>query len=1698
MADNSYKNSIMLGVRLPQANDIQSQLNSLIKELNNSKIQLDVGFKDNSIVQTIEKLNNILNQTKQSANNVNLSNISNVLKQVSQEATKLSGDLKNVSSVNLKVNDGELKSLKVTMQDTENETKKLNQSLKDTGNSNWFSGMGDFLSKAGLFYGVGQAVSELKQQFTGAFEQAERLNTAFTDISITMDITKEQFADMSNKITQMGIEYGRSGNEIMNIAKTYSNAQSSVEEVMQKVKPDLFLSNVSRIDSADITKTIQSVTNQFGLMTKEGMSAEQATMKVANSLVATSKNMQFDFVDGIKKITEAVKVGGSIAENSKMSLDDFISMTGAFVQQSGMSGAEFSNSLKMVSARILKQKELGAELGLQAKDYAEAENALKRFDITTRDTTTGGLRSLTDILKDTSVAFSKMTDSDRQYMANKLAGVNQSARFIDIMKSMQNQQVLYNATQTDTIALMDAQAKYADSLEGRIGSLKATYEGLQNKMLTSDTAKFLVTEATQFLNVLSNIDTKTVAFVGTVGLATVAISKLSTMNKLLMAEQAGEGVATGFTHLMGVLTGMTPLVGTTTVATQALATAETEATIANNALAVAQERLILATEQLALVQASESASAFELSVAEGEVMLATNALTVAQGEATVATEALTVAQASASAEQAGLTGLTGAWTLLKGGIISATESAIAFMMTPLGLAITAISVAVGIGAKAWYDYKQHEAEVEAQSKSLKDAINGVNEALKNGDTKGASNQLDKVAESEKKYQDALEKRKKLEAEIKDTQDNMDSYNSDSSAIKLNQLNSDLQEVNKQISTQEEELKKAGISAEDYATAQEKVANAKIVDSIKEQAKTQIENRDNLESAKQEVDNYISSVKNLYSQYQNLSAQENLSAEQKKQLGNVVAGLQDHISNLNVKMDENGKAYISNEPLITDTIGYLDNEGLTINSLSQIRTQDAKATSTWQVNNTQITYAEVVKRINLYKAEIQAIQAMLALKAANASAGTEWAKINEDDSPELKSMKISSQGAELNSQYREYDKANPEFEAKRAELEELQKVQKLADETYKNISIPNAPSKGGGDYLTASPDTSGGSKKSKADTEAEKAQKLREEIDALQSDIKPDRYLDLNNAIKSLDGELEVNKSLQDSLEKGSPEYRQAQQQEIDLDKQKQVALQNLNNEQKKEAQEMKDRLSSMSFQFDANGRLINSQQRLLEMQESINAESGDTEEAKKKKQDDIKWLKDLQKYTQDYTNLIGDKIPKTTAEWNKLGNEIKNTVGDMEKADEDALQKLRENLVDGLKKQREKEKEDELEALETSYDRKKKRIQAEYDEEKKRLEDQKSALQKQISDLEDSKEDKAGKLAELQKEYEGWSRDNSSYAKKNKDDLAKEIKDLTIDIQKDTLQKQVDSIDEQEKDTDTYYKNELSNAEEHYNKMKKKKETYYKNLLDDKQLYADSDVLITKNSNDEMLKILNDSSESYKQVGTLLGENFKDGLLKQLNEAKEALKDLQNIKAEKASSGGSSGSSSSSGGSSRSHKTTYNDDGSKTTTGTTSEGISYTKETSSSGDSVVYASKPFDTSEISSYATGGMTPSNISNNGALAVLHKDEKILNADDTIKFDDSMEKIKDIYSFIMNSGSLISQLSQTYANPNNYTMPSIVNSDLNRAVSGIVNNNNNGGNISANFYNTFNNTISSNVDANKFNNDAVKQLKSELNYISNRFIK
>jgi hypothetical protein len=196
--------------------------------------------------------------------------------------------------------------------------------------------------------------------------------------------------------------------------------------------------------------------------------------------------------------------------------------------------------------------------------------------------------------------------------------------------------------------------------------------------------------------------------------------------------------------------------------------------------------------------------------------------------------------------------------------------------------------------------------------------------------------------------------------------------------------------------------------------------------------------------------------------------------------------------------------------------------------------------------------------------------------------------------------------------------------------------------------------------SASSSSTGQSKaEKKAESEAKKSAKLESQIDDLNANIDIDELREYKNAISDIDNELTLNKTIIDGLKEDTIEYQMAQLKDIDLYEKKQQSVVALSMAQQDQSKTMQDDLSKYSFQFDAQGKLINGNQRLLELQNSINEMGGDTEEAKKSKQDAIKWLEDLSKKVKEYDTLTEDTIPKTINDYYELANSIKKVRDEM-------------------------------------------------------------------------------------------------------------------------------------------------------------------------------------------------------------------------------------------------------------------------------------------------------------------------------------------------------------------------------------------------------------------------------------------------------
>lgn len=794
------------------------------------------------------------------------------------------------------------------------------------------------------------------------------------------------------------------------------------------------------------------------------------------------------------------------------------------------------------------------------------------------------------------------------------------------------------------------------------------------------------------------------------------------------------------------------------------------------------------------------------------------------------------------------------------------------------------------------------------------------------------------------------------------------------------------------------------------------------------------------------------VSSLYGEYEVLSSQENLSGEQKARLGDITNELKGHVEGLTVSIGENGVAHIDNIEKVQSSVGMLEIENTTILTLTNTRWEDNKATSEWSINNQNMTYTEVTNNIANYKAEIQALGQLMNAKMLNAS----------------QTASSNMGGQAYGSEMVVADNANAENAKKvseaSAQLRTLESAKAKIDAISANMgggtSAPRTVSSGGGGK-------SGGSGKSDADKTAEKAEKLAEDIAKMQAIFDPDPYFELNNAIKEYDNELEINKTLLDSLTEGSAEYQKTQLAQIEIDKKKQVGLQNLNDEQKKQAQALKDYLAQYGFTTDAIGNLNNSQSQIEYWEGITNSLGGNTEEEKAKKQEWIDWISELSKKTNDYTSLVNDKIPSVANQWNTVGNEIKKTTEAIKKANEDTYNSFRDELVadylkeqqdkvDALKEQAKKADEDSLKSIE---DEKTATISA-YDAQIKSLQDKLNAL-------DDESADNEKKLAKLKAERKLWLKDTSVFSKSKIDGLDTQIAETEKAIQKDSLQKQIDALNKKKQAESDSYDESKTKLEKSNSEKEDINEATYKDMLDEKKAYAKADQMISSKSQAEMIALLKKYDTSYKDVGKQLSSSLTDPFIEKIKSVEEAWIKLS-------AKIGSSDTSSSTGNSSSfmsdnsgvfvakngdhvwiedgSTDEIYSDASHNNSKGTAwSNGVASADELIATGyengfmrisDKNGHDLGYVENSKLKKFATGGRI-GKVGSQGVPIIADDHEMIANAGDTKKFDE-------MYNYIANSGGLLTQLSNQYSKLGNYTMPSL-GTDLNSLTNGVTNNSN-----------------------------------------------
>ena len=268
---------------LKQAGAEVNNINTKIRMLNSGN-RIDAGI--DAFITKTKDVGNSINTARESVKkmamafgNIGSKDVQNLLNKIDQ----LEKELKQASDVTktgfeIKGADASVNNIKNGIAEVRQEMSRLQ--TQGQAMSNVFSqvfNINAITSYIAQFYLIRRAIKSI-------YEEVAMLDSALTTLKMTMGGSEGTYLNLVDSAIALASESGTQMETVLEVVKTYANATESAQEVMNKIKPTIALSNIAGISASDAVNNIQSIMQQFKLVEQASGDVEQATYRVTDSI----------------------------------------------------------------------------------------------------------------------------------------------------------------------------------------------------------------------------------------------------------------------------------------------------------------------------------------------------------------------------------------------------------------------------------------------------------------------------------------------------------------------------------------------------------------------------------------------------------------------------------------------------------------------------------------------------------------------------------------------------------------------------------------------------------------------------------------------------------------------------------------------------------------------------------------------------------------------------------------------------------------------------------------------------------------------------------------------------------------------------------------------------------------------------------------------------------------------------------------------------------------------------------------------------------------------------------------------------------------------------------------------------------------------------------------------------------------------
>ena len=399
----------------------------------------------------------------------------------------------------------------------EAEIKRINQSISDSKKQ--VMGFGEMLSTALEKFSVWSIVTVAWYKVVAALKdvvkQVVALDTALVELNKVADLTDSQTEKLTQRAYRLAEQVGQTGLEAINAITEIKRAGFTLEESEAMAKYALMLTNVAEgiTDAGDAAQILISILKGTG-----------AEVSYANTLLdemnEISNNSAIAF-DALAHMTQ--KIAGTMHTLGASTEETMSLVTGAYEV---LQDERVAKGISVIGLRISGLNEdLEEEAGLQSK----VNDALMKYaHISVFDEQTGQLRNYYDILSDLANVWDSLDKNAKAYLTTELAGKNRADVLTALMTNWEGVTKAMAYAEQSAGSAAKEQERYLTSVEGKLASLKNSWQELSTTTLDSDVVKGVLDLANAFVKLMS----ATGGLIPTLGLLAAAILTIKTVSKI--------------------------------------------------------------------------------------------------------------------------------------------------------------------------------------------------------------------------------------------------------------------------------------------------------------------------------------------------------------------------------------------------------------------------------------------------------------------------------------------------------------------------------------------------------------------------------------------------------------------------------------------------------------------------------------------------------------------------------------------------------------------------------------------------------------------------------------------------------------------------------------------------------------------------------------------------------------------------------------------------------------------------------------------------------------------------------------------------------------------------------------------------------------------------------------------------------------